>query len=327
MRVSGEENLSGRNIRQYKWVDGWPSIPLGNAVRPAGESRYYKKIFLQDKVSDVMKPSTEESGIMAATTLEKLSILLVEPSTAQQKIIKQYLTRLGNSNLNTVVNGSQALEAMGKQLPELVISAMHLDGMSGTELVLTMRMESRLRDIPFMLISSETHFRYLEPIRQAGVIAILPKPFTLEQLKTALDSTIQFIDPGEIKIRHFHSEELVVLVVDDSFTARRHIARVLNNMGIENIIEAENGKVALEILNDRYFDLVVTDYNMPVMDGQEFVAEIRKHSHQASIPILMVSSETDQSRLAAVQQVGVSAICDKPFDSKVVKELLQRIII
>ena len=73
-------------------------------------------------------------------------------------------------------------------------------------------------------------------------------------------------------------------------------------------------------------DLVVTDYNMPEMDGREFVEYVRSRSWQRSVPILMVTSETDQGRLAAVEEAGVSGICDKPFEPAVVRCLLARML-
>lgn len=263
---------------------------------------------------------------MAALKLNELVTLLVEPSTAQHNHIVKCLNKIGVQNVRHAVDGKSALELMEQSLPDLVVSAMHLDGMTGTELVQTMRMDENLKDLPFMLISSETDYRYLEPIRQAGVIAILPKPFDVKQLQAAIDSTVQYIAPGELQSRTFNGEDLKVLVVDDSFTARRHISRVLKNMGIENIIQVENGLEALEKIGEDYFDIIVTDYNMPKMDGAELVEHIRTKSNQSSIPILMVSSESDESRLASVQQSGVSAICDKPFDAKIVKELLSRFL-
>ena len=263
---------------------------------------------------------------MSTLTVDQISVLLIEPSNAQRRIIENFLKQVGIVSVHWTKSGKDALTIMAVEMPDLVISAMHMEDMTGTELVQTMRMDKGLRDIPFMLISSETHYRYLEPIRQAGVIAILPKPFELEQLRKAIYSTLQFIDPGELHARHFSSEELEVLVVDDSFTARKHIVRVLNNMGVERITEAKNGCEALEMVNANYYDLIVTDYNMPEMDGKELIEHVRTNSTQASIPILMVSSESDVSRLAAVQQVGVSAICDKPFEAETVKQILERIV-
>ena len=258
--------------------------------------------------------------------LFEIAVLLVEPSSAQKNIICTYLEKLDVANICWVKTGELAMENMRKDTPDLVISAMHLEDMTGAELVQNMRMVSSTESLPFMLVSSETSFRYLEPIRQAGVIAILPKPFSPEQLKVALESTLDYIDPGELETRQFSAEELKVLVVDDSHTARRHIIRVLGNMGIENIMQAQNGKEALEVLAENYFDLLVTDYNMPTMDGRELVEQIRKESNQATLPILMVSSEKDESRIASVQQAGISALCDKPFESSTVKQIIERIV-
>jgi two-component system chemotaxis response regulator CheY len=263
---------------------------------------------------------------MRTLTVDQIYVLLVEPSKAQQRIITGYLADMGVKNHSALTTAGEALVAMRTHRPDLVISAMHLSDMTGTDLVQAMRADAQLQSIPYMLISSETHYRYLEPIRQAGVIAILRKPFRREQLKKAVESTVHYLDPGEIATEGFCGEELNVLVVDDSPLARKHITRVLSNMGIVNVTHAENGEQALELVTQNYFDLVVTDYNMPVMDGQELVEHIRNGSAQASVPILMVSSESDESRLASVQQAGVSAVCDKPFDSQTVKQLIEKIV-
>lgn len=263
---------------------------------------------------------------MPQLSVDQIYVILAEPSSAQQKIIDKYLVDIGIVDRVWVRTGKEALACMRKDTPDLVISAMHMEDMTGTDLVQSMRTDDALQSIPFMLISSETHYRYLEPIRQAGVIAILQKPFSFEQLKKAINSTVHYLDPGNLGTTRFSGEDLNVLVVDDSFTARKHIVRVLNNMGIEKITTAEDGAQALALVNKNYFDLIVTDYNMPQMDGAELVEHVRGGSAQASIPIIMVSSETDESRLAAVAQAGVSAICDKPFDSLTVKQLIEKIV-
>jgi len=260
---------------------------------------------------------------MNALTINTISVLLIEPSSTQRKIIEEFLSQIGVNNIDRADHGDEALSMMRQSAPDLVISSLYLPDLSGTDLVKMMRMDTNLQDVPFILISSETRFRYLDPIRQAGTIAILPKPFKLAQLRQALTATLQYLQPGEIETRAFSSEELNVLLVDDSLTARRHIARVLINMGVEKLTEAENGVEALELIKDNFYDLIITDYNMPEMDGKELVEHIRSGSAQASVPILMVSSESNSSRLSAVQNAGVSAICDKPFDAATVKELIE----
>jgi len=94
-------------------------------------------------------------------------------------------------------------------------------------------------------------------------------------------------------------------------------------MGIQHLREAKNGKDAVGKLAELFFDLIVTDYNMPKMDGKQFVEYIRSHSNQTGIPILMVPSDSDNNRLATVQQAGISAICE-PIEAETVRELLQK---
>ena len=113
-----------------------------------------------------------------------------------------------------------------------------------------------------------------------------------------------------------------MLLVDDSAMSRHHIRHLLESMGIERVVEAENGREAIPLLADTVFDLVLTDYNMPEMDGRALVEYIRTQSWQTEVPVLMLTSENNEGRLAAVEKAGVSAICDKPFDGGSIRELI-----
>jgi len=263
---------------------------------------------------------------MSELLISDLLILLVEPSTMQRRVIFGYLNNFGIDNIDLAESGSKAFEIMNNAEPDLIISSMHLPDMTGADLLIRMRENSELAHVPFMLISSETNYRYLEPIRQAGAIALLPKPFEPEQLHHALHSTLDLIDPKIVELNSLSPEEVHVLLVDDSKMSRRHITRVLNNMGILKITEAENGVQAVNLMNEAGFDLVVTDYNMPEMDGKEFIQYVREKSSQSAVPIVMVTSTSDESRLAMVEQVGVSAICDKPFEPSNIREILKKVI-
>lgn len=263
---------------------------------------------------------------MSGLSIKQLDVLLVEPSSTQRHIVEDFLLKLGATGTRHAETAQQALESMRGHQPDLVISSMHLPDSTGTELVQTMRNEEQLLDIAFMLISSETHIRYLEPLRQAGIIAILPKPFTLEQLRTSLLSTLDFLEPEQLDLEQFAAEELRILIVDDSFTSRRIIRQMMVRMGIEHFSEAENGRQAVEMIEQEFFDLIVTDYNMPEMDGEELSQYIRNHSTQQSVPVLMVTSETDHNRLAGIAQSGVSAVFDKPFTIDTLRDTIQRLL-
>jgi two-component system chemotaxis response regulator CheY len=257
--------------------------------------------------------------------LSELSVLLVEPSTAQANAIARMLRTSGVLRIETVASGQEALAALFGGHYGLVVSAFYLPDMSGADLVRTMRGDVRLADTGFVLISSETRPQALEAVRQSGACGILPKPFSQTQLDTVLAATIDYLGRDDAVGSDFDAEAVRVLLVDDSPSARRFMRRVLENIGISHLVEAANGREAVAILTDTMVDLVITDYNMPEMDGKELVDHIRGQGWQRSVPILMVTSETNSGRLAGIQEAGVSGICDKPFEPSVVRNLLSRL--
>lgn len=263
---------------------------------------------------------------MSTITLSELSILLVEPSSMQLKLIMRHLADEGINKVDGAATGKEALKLIEAYPPDLVISAMYLPDMTANELIASVHGGSGDKDISFMLISSETDLSTLEPIRQAGVMAILPKPFDHQDLHRALNATLEIIDPDEIILDSYEAGELRVLLVDDSLTSRNHVARVLNSLGITQIDAAENGKEALNQLAENTYDLVVTDLNMPEMDGQQLVEYIRTEMGDTMIPILMVTTEHNEARLGNVQQAGVSAILDKPFEPNTIRQLLHQVL-
>ncbi len=263
---------------------------------------------------------------MFDVSIADLSIILVEPSTTQRNLIINSLDTAGIQEIEAVQTGEVALQRIAASHPDLVISAMYLEDMTGTELVIEMRNNSNIKDIPFMLISSEKRFKMLDPIRQAGVVAILPKPFLHSDLQRALASTLDFVKPEELALNNIDISQLKVMVVDDSRMARRHIQRVLTDMGIVNITTAENGKKAVILFDQSPYDLIVTDLNMPEMDGKELVEYIRQKSARPDTPVMMVTSEDNSARLTNVEQSGVSAICDKPFEPADVRSTLMRVL-
>lgn len=262
-----------------------------------------------------------------ARSVQELSALLVEPSGTQAKIIQQQLMQHGVVHVDVAENGAEALAAMRRASPSVVLSALYLPDMSGTELVHAMRADPALEGLPFILISSETRPQVLDPVKQSGVCGILPKPFTEQQLGAALTATLDLLGRDEsLEEAGVDLESLRVMLVDDSPMARKHVRRMLENMGIDSFVEAQNGREAVELLDQNMVDFVVTDYNMPEMDGRAFIEHIREHSWQRSVPVLMITSESDKSRLAAVQDLGVVGVCDKPFEPVMLKRLLGKLL-
>jgi len=261
---------------------------------------------------------------MASTSFSGLKIHLVEPSAMQAQLVARMLEQLGVRQTRCFNNAHEALSEMQASPPDVVISSLYLPDMPGTELVCAMRDIPALEWVPFILISSETRPQVLEPVRQSGACCIIAKPFTPQQMQRALVSVLEQIAPLEELDLDEDVENLKVLLVDDSAMTRRYVTHLLEGMGIRYIIEAENGKDAVTALADTMFDLVLTDYNMPEMDGRALIEYIRTQSWQTEVPILMLTSENNQGRLAAIEKAGVSAICDKPFEQGNIRDEIVR---
>ncbi|QEW05998.1 response regulator [Nitrincola iocasae] len=261
--------------------------------------------------------------------LQELLILVIEPSRMQRNIITNHLRSLGVQAIEEFSDASEALERMRSITPDIVMSAMHLPDMTGSELVGEMRKVAGLDEVVFFLISSETLYRYLEPIRQSGAATILPKPFDPEELRKALLSAVEYVDDRQNADEDHDDafEDLWVLVVDDSKMSRRYLSRILTSLGVVNQREAKDGAEALQVLKNQRFDLVITDYNMPNIDGLELVQHIRQYTDQPAVPVLVVTSEQDEEPLISFKQVGVTAICRKPLSYHSLKQLLKHLIV
>ncbi len=265
--------------------------------------------------------------MLDARSLEELGVLLVEPSAMQAKAMIAQMLKQGIAHVHTVGNAQEAMQAIRQESPSLVISALYLPDMSGIDLLHAIRNDEEFSALPFVLVSSETRPQVLEPVRQSGVCGILPKPFTEQQLAAALNATLELLSPDvSLEQADVDLESVRVLLVDDSAMARNHIRRVLENMGIANFLEAANGVEAVQLLNANMVDFVVTDYNMPEMDGRALVEYIRGQSWQRSVPVLMVTSEANNERLAGIEDLGIVGICDKPFNPATIKQLLGNLL-
>ena len=255
-----------------------------------------------------------------------LSILLVEPSSTQQKIIAKHLAQEDIHNVEFADSLQHAQEILALRVPDLVASALHYKDGNAMTLVQQLKSDPRTEDIPFMLVSSEHRKQQLEEFRQSGVVAILPKPFSNKDLGVAINSTLDLLTADELELSYFDVQSLRVLVVDDSKLARKFVSRVLNSLGIERLTEAADGSEAIALLKENMYDLVVTDYNMPEVNGKELTEYIRTQSEQSHIPVLMVSSEANETHLANIEQSGVNAMCDKPFEPENVRKILYRLL-
>ena len=112
-----------------------------------------------------------------------------------------------------------------------------------------------------------------------------------------------------------------ILVVDDSAVMRSMIKKTIVSSGVEvgEIFEAANGKEGLQVLEQNWLDILFIDVNMPVMDGMEMLEQVRKKSDTADIPILIVSTESNNERIETIQKQNAGFV-HKPFTPEVLRE-------
>lgn len=115
------------------------------------------------------------------------------------------------------------------------------------------------------------------------------------------------------------------LVVDDFSTMRRIVRNLLKELGYSNVDEAEDGVQALQKLRSDQFDFIVSDWNMPNMDGLTMLKEIRKDPALAKLPVLMVTAEAKKENIVAAAQAGANGYVVKPFTAATLDEKLGKI--
>ncbi|TAH44218.1 MAG: chemotaxis protein CheY [Betaproteobacteria bacterium] len=119
--------------------------------------------------------------------------------------------------------------------------------------------------------------------------------------------------------------KLRFLIVDDFSTMRRIVRNLLKELGYANVDEAEDGVVALQKLNTAPFDFVVTDWNMPNMDGLTLLQSIRRSPQLKHLPVLMITAEAKKENIIAAAQAGASGYIVKPFTAATLAEKLEKI--
>ena len=116
-----------------------------------------------------------------------------------------------------------------------------------------------------------------------------------------------------------------ILVVDDFSTMRRIVRNVLKQLGYTNIEEAENGEHAYTLMKRGEFQFVISDWNMPIMDGLDLLKKVRSDPNLSSTPFLMVTAEAEKEKVVTAIKAGVNNYIVKPFSPEGMKEKIEKI--
>jgi two-component system chemotaxis response regulator CheY len=302
----------------------WPGLAAATLELPSGLPTV--------SASTLDLSQSPESTQAFSTSALPMTVLIVEPSRVQASIIKGYLDSTSIAVVGSATTGKAAIEAVRSLRPQVVISAMHLADINGVDLAQQIRTEIKVNAPGFVLITSEAEEDKSAALHKLNRVLLLPKPFTAEQMIQALDkvtgatqslpatAATRAIDQpvgGKQDRRH-----LRVLIVDDSITARMNVRTVLQSLGFIHFLEVPDGAHAIAVAARERCDLIVTDYNMPLMDGRALISYLKQNPASSSIPIMMVTTETEPRVLDPVRQLGVVAIFEKAFPATQVGPIL-----
>ncbi len=122
------------------------------------------------------------------------------------------------------------------------------------------------------------------------------------------------------------SKDIKFLVVDDFSTMRRIVKNLLNDLGYLDVAEADDGTTALPMLQQGEFDFLITDWNMPGMQGLDLLKAVRADARLKSLPVLMLTAESKREQIVEAAQAGVNGYVIKPFTAVTLKEKIDKVL-
>jgi signal transduction histidine kinase/DNA-binding response OmpR family regulator len=238
-------------------------------------------IRLPAEVAEVEEPEAPAAAPVAGAPSGIGTVLVIDDEAAVRDLMQRFLTREG-FRVVTASGGEEGVRLARELRPDAITLDVMMPGMDGWAVLSALKADPDVADIPVIMLTivDDRNLGYA-----LGASDYLTKPIDRERLVTILKE---------------HRRDLPVLVVDDDAEVRQLFRRILEPEGYA-VVEAENGRAALERLRDVSPSVILLDLMMPEMDGFEFVAEFRRHEPWRAIPIVVVTakdlSHHDRERL------------------------------
>ncbi len=245
-------------------------------------------------------------------------ILLVDDSSATRKLCTMFLRPL-QAQIDEAASAEEALDKTSSGSYDLVVTDVEMPGMDGLELCARLKREAKTRAMPVLVVSTLDTDADIDRGFEAGATRYLPKPFTQEEFCRTVGGMLQ---------QNLQRREQVILVVDDSETVRGIVERALAEAGFP-VLKARNGRDALDVLEscgDNPPSLILSDLNMPEMDGWELCAAVRSDARWAALPYVTMSTQADRGTMRRLMEHGASSFLTKPFSADQLLVLVEKLL-
>lgn len=249
------------------------------------------------------------------------AVLIGDDSITIRRVVKNELIQLGfmEHQIREAGDGKSSSDILANTKFDMVISDWNLPKMNGLDLLKHIRSTPKLKDIPFLMLTSEANEENILKALEEGADQYITKPFKA----TVLEETIKKI----LSAKNVFGNKKV-LVVDDSPVMRRIIKKNLKQAGFldENILESLEGDTATDWILVKNFDLIISDWHMPKVDGLEFFYRLQAYDDFKDIPFLMVTSEAQKVKVMEALNAGISNYILKPFTAMDLEKKIKQII-
>lgn len=249
------------------------------------------------------------------------AVLVVDDSLTIRQIVKNELRQLGfpERQIREASDGKAASKILADAKFDLVISDWNMPKMNGLELLKHIRSTPELKDIPFLMLTSEASDESILKALEEGADQYITKPFKV----AALEDTIRKI----LNAKNVFGNKKV-LVVDDSAAMRMVIKKNLKQAGFldKNILQSPDGDAATDRILVENFDLIISDWHMPKVDGLEFFYRLQAYDDFKDIPFLMVTSEAQKENVLEALNAGIVNYILKPFTAMDLEKKIKQIL-
>ena len=242
-------------------------------------------------------------------------ILIVEDSAIVRKALTRQLEQFG-ARVTQAEDGQQGVEAALSDHFDIIISDVEMPNLDGFGLCKKLKDNPGTRGVPVIILSSLDTDRDIERGFKAGAAAYVTK----SQAKTQLIETIESV----LEKFMFHRTRLV-LVVDGSQTVRRLVTQALEEAGFK-VITAENGIQALKRIDEQQPDLIISDVDIPEMNGIDLCKTLHADPSLALIPFVIMSANSDRSMMRRMLYLGAAGYLVKPFNLEQIVITVERLL-
>jgi response regulator RpfG family c-di-GMP phosphodiesterase len=235
--------------------------------------------------------------------IDTTRILVIDDSAVIRKSVSKLLEEAG-AEVTTAEDGEQGLEIALSKPFDLIITDVEMPKMGGYALCLKLKNNSATRSIPIIILSTQDSDEAIDRGFQSGATAYVSKSEATSVLKKTIEKVVN---------KASFKQERTVLVVDDSKTIRFLVEKGLSEAGF-HVLTATNGKEGFDMVKIRPPDLILSDINMPEMNGIDFCKKVKANPEWATVPFVVMSSHSERSLVRGMMDQGATTYIVKPFN-------------